>query len=233
MGCWPYAGGLEELDLRRQGRAVWVDEQLATSLPGLYAIGDLIPGPMLAHVATVEGRVAAENALGGRRRMDYRSTPNVIFTMPEVTSVGWTEAQAREQGAVVKAVQFPFGANPRARTLEQPNGLVKPVCEADSGRILEVHLLGPRATDLIAEGALAVHLGATADDLAWTIHAPPTLPEAMLEAALGWSDRQHDPLSRALSNTGVSDVVMGPSPAEGIALSCEIGRGASLGRRKS
>lgn len=186
-GRWPYTGGLEELDVRGEGRAVWVDERLATNLPNVYAVGDLIPGPMLAHVAMVEGRVAAENALGGQRKMDYRSTPNVIFTIPEIASVGLTEAQAREDGADVEVSQFPLRANPRAQTLEQPDGLVKLVCEAATGRILGMHLMGPRATDLIAEGALAVQLGATADELAWTIHAHPTLPEAVLEAALGWS----------------------------------------------
>jgi dihydrolipoamide dehydrogenase len=187
-GRWPNAEGLDALDLRRQGRSVWVDEHLATSLPGVYAIGDLIPGPMLAHVAMVEGRVAAENALGGSRTMDYRSTPNVVFTIPEVASVGLTEAQAREQGAEVKVSQFPLSASARALTLGQPEGLVRLVCEAGSGRVLGMHLMGPRVTDLIAEGALAVQLGATAVDLAWTVHAHPTLPEAVLEAALGWSE---------------------------------------------
>jgi len=187
-GRWPHARGLDTLGLRREARTVWVDEHLATSLPGVYAIGDLIPGPMLAHVAMVEGRVAAENALGGSRAMDYRSTPAVVFTIPEVASVGLTEAQAREQGAEIKVSQFPLSASARARTLGQPEGLVRLVCEAGSGRVLGMHLMGPRVTDLIAEGALPVQLGATADDLAWTVHAHPTLPEAVLEAALGWSD---------------------------------------------
>jgi dihydrolipoamide dehydrogenase len=187
-GRWPHAQGLEAPDLRRQGRSMWVDEHLATSLPDVYAIGDLIPGPMLAHVAMVEGRVAAENALGGNRRMDYRSTPNVVFTIPEVASVGLTEAQAHEQGAEVKVSQFPLSASARALTLGQPEGLVRLVCEAGSGRLLGMHLMGARVTDLIAEGALAVQLGATADDLAWTVHAHPTLPEAVLEATLGYWD---------------------------------------------
>ena len=120
--------------------------------------------------------------------MDYRSVPNVIFTRPEVASVGLTEAQARQRGADVKVAQFPFSANPRARILGETDGLVKLVCEAGSGVVLGVHLMGPHATDLIAEGALAVQIGATADDLAWTTHAHPTLPEAMLEAALGFRD---------------------------------------------
>jgi len=134
----------------------------------------------------VEGRVVAENVAGGRRAVDYRSVPNVIFTRPEIASVGLTEARAREQGADVKVAQFPFSANPRARILGEAEGLVKLVCEADSGRLLGMHIMGPHATDLIAEGALAVQVGATADDLAWTTHAHPTLPEAMLEAAMGF-----------------------------------------------
>ncbi len=118
--------------------------------------------------------------------MDYRSLPSVIFTRPEVASVGLTEAEARAQGVDVKVMRFPFSANPRAQILGETEGLVKLVCEAGSGRVLGVHLMGLHVTDLIAEGALAVQVGATADDLAWTTHAHPTLPEVMLEAALGF-----------------------------------------------
>ena len=180
--------GFAELGLRMNGRAIAVDERLATNLPNVWAVGDAIGGWMLAHKAMVDGRVAAENATGGQRQVDYRSVPNVIFTRPEVASVGLTEAQARGSGAEVKVTQFPFSANPRARILGETDGLVRLICEAGSGRILGVHLLGPHVTDLIAEGALAVQTGATADDLAWTTHAHPTLPEAMLEAALGFRE---------------------------------------------
>lgn len=134
----------------------------------------------------MEGRVAAENITGGCRRADYRSVPNVIFIRPEIASVGITEVQARSSNLRVKISQFPFSANPRARILGATEGLVRLICEAESGRILGVHMLGPHATDLIAEGALAVQMGATADDLAWTTHAHPTLPEAVLEASLGF-----------------------------------------------
>ena len=168
------------------GRAIAVDEHLATSVPNVWAVGDAVRGPMLAHKAMVDGRVAAENACGGSRTVDYRSVPNVVFTRPEVASVGLTETQARHRGADVKVAQFPFSANSRARLLGEMDGLVKLVCEAGSGAVLGVHILGSHATDLIAEGALAVQVGATADDLAWTTHAHPTLPEAMLEAALGF-----------------------------------------------
>lgn len=188
VGRWPNTTdlGLAELGVKMDGRAIVVDEYMKTNLPNMWAIGDAVGGMMLAHKAMVEGRVVAENVAGGRRAVDYRSVPNVIFTRPEIASVGLTEARAREQGADVKVAQFPFSANPRARILGEAEGLVKLVCEADSGRLLGMHIMGPHATDLIAEGALAVQVGATADDLAWTTHAHPTLPEAMLEAAMGF-----------------------------------------------
>ena len=187
-GRWPNTQGMgfAELGLRMNGRAIAVDGQLSTSLPCVWAVGDAIGGWMLAHKAMVDGRVAAENATGGQRKVDYRSVPNLIFTRPEVASVGLTEAQARATGVEVKVSQFPFSANPRARILGEPDGLVRLICQAGNGRVLGVHMLGPQVTDLIAEGALAVQTGATADDLAWTTHAHPTLPEAMLEAALGF-----------------------------------------------
>jgi dihydrolipoamide dehydrogenase len=187
-GRWPNTLGMgfEEVGLRMKGRAIAVNERMATNLPRVWAIGDAVGGWMLAHKAMVEGRVAAENATGGQREIDYRSVPNVIFTRPEVASVGLTEAQARNQGAEVKVSQFAFSANPRARILGESDGLVRLVCEAGSGEILGAHMMGPHVTDLIAEVALAVQMEATADDLAWTTHAHPTLPEAVLEAALGF-----------------------------------------------
>lgn len=189
-GRWPNTSGLGlgELGVKMNGRAIAVDEHLRTNIPNVWAIGDAVGGMMLAHKAMVDGRVVAENVTGGRGAVDYRSVPNVIFTRPEVASVGLTEAEARVQGAAVKVMRFPFSANPRAQILGETEGLVKLVCEAGSGRMLGVHLMGLHATDLIAEGALAVEVGATADDLAWTTHAHPTLPEAMLEAALGYRD---------------------------------------------
>jgi dihydrolipoamide dehydrogenase len=189
-GRWPNTAGsgLPESGLRMAGRAIAVDDRLATNLPGVWAIGDAVGGWMLAHKAMVEGRVVAENVTGGDRRVDHRAVPNVIFTRPEVAGVGLTEAVARAQGTEVKVAQFPLSANPRARILGESDGLVRLVCEAGGGRVLGVHMLGPHATDLIAEGVLAVQAGVTADELAWTTHAHPTLPEAMLEAALGFRD---------------------------------------------
>ena len=187
-GRWPdtQAMDFEKIGLRMNGRAIAVDDRLATNLPNVWAIGDAVGGWMLAHKAMVEGRVVAENATGGERKIDYRSVPNVIFTRPEVASVGLTEAQARNEGAEVKVSQFAFSANPKARILGECEGLVRLVCEAGTGRVVGAHLMGPHATDLVAEAALAVQTGATADDLAWTTHAHPTLQEAMLEAALGF-----------------------------------------------
>lgn len=178
--------GIVQAGIGMNGHAIAVNDRLETNVPGVWAIGDAVGGWMLAHKAMVEGRVAAENATGGDRLIDYRSVPNVIFTRPEVAGIGLTETEARRQGAEVKVSQFAFSANPKARILGESDGLIRLVCEAGGGRVLGVHMMGPHATDLIAEGALAVQTGATADDLAWTTHAHPTLPEAMLEAALGF-----------------------------------------------
>jgi dihydrolipoamide dehydrogenase len=189
-GRWPNTSSINagDLGLRMSGRAIAVDDRMATNLPNVWAIGDAVGGWMLAHKAMVEGRVVAENVTGECRRADYRSVPNVIFTRPEIASVGLTEAQACASGVEVKASQFTLSANPRARILGETEGIARLICEAGSGRVLGMHLLGPHATGLIAEGALAVQLGATADDLAWTTHAHPTLPEAILESALGFHD---------------------------------------------
>ena len=194
VGRWPNTDdlGLAEFGVKMNGRAIAVDEHLGTNLPNVWAIGDAVGGMMLAHKAMVDGRVVAENVMGGKRAVDYRSVPSVVFTRPEIASVGLTEAEARARGAdglpQFKVTKFPFSANPRSQILGETEGQIRLVCEVGSGRVLGVHVMGPHATDLIAEGALAVQVGATADDLAWTTHAHPTLPEAMLEAALGFRD---------------------------------------------
>ena len=190
VGRWPNTEnlGLEEVGVEMDGGTIAVDEHLKTSVPNVWAVGDAVKGPMLAHKAMVDGRVAAENAMGGERAVDYGSVPNVIFMRPEVASVGLTSDEARERRVAVKVTKFPFSAAPKAQILGETDGLIQLVCEEQSGRVLGVHMMGPHVTDLIAEGALAVQMGATADDLAWTIHAHPTLPEAMVEAALGFRD---------------------------------------------
>jgi dihydrolipoamide dehydrogenase len=178
---------IEGLDVGRDQRGwVLVDEGMQTTIPGIYAIGDMLgpSRPMLAHVASHEGVIAAENALGGSRQMAYDAVPSVVFTMPEVAAVGLTERQAREQGHPVRADSVLFRNLGKAQAMGEIAGEAKIVSNAENGRILGVHLAGTHASDLIAEGALAVRLGATVTDLAETIHAHPTLAEVMLETSL-------------------------------------------------
>ncbi len=171
----------------------WVltNELMETSAPNVYAIGDLL-GPakvMLAHVASTEGLVAAENAMAGNRRMSYDTVPGAIFTSPEVANVGLTEAQAKAQGRAVRADSVLFRTLGKAQVIGDIAGQAKIVSEMGSGKVLGVHIIGPHATDLIAEGTLAVQTGATVQDLAGTIHAHPTLAEIMLETSLKAMDR--------------------------------------------
>jgi dihydrolipoamide dehydrogenase len=186
-GRWPYTDGLglEALGIARQGRGIAVDEYLETNRPGIYAIGDVTGRKMLAHVAYYEGMVAAENAMGARRKTDYRVVPECIFTMPEIADVGLTERQAKEADIPYKVGRFPFSALGKALAVGETAGQVRIVCQAESGRVIGMHAMGPHASDIIAEGAMAMRLGATAQDIADTIHAHPTLPEATMEAALG------------------------------------------------
>jgi dihydrolipoamide dehydrogenase len=187
VGRRPYSAGLglEALGVEMDGAAVKVNEYLETNVPGIYAIGDVTGAPMLAHAAMLEGRLAAENALrGNEQRVDYHAVPNAVFSRPEVAVVGLSAAEARKQGYRVKSGQFPTSSNPRAAIMEQAEGQIELICEADGGKVLGMQIIGPGATDLIAEGALAVAVGATAADIARTAHTHPTLAEAVLEAAL-------------------------------------------------
>lgn len=187
VGRWPYTEGLglAELGIKMNGRAIDVNSRMETNVEGIYAIGDVTGKIMLAHVASYQGEVAVDNALGHRHEADYRAVPNCIFTTPEIAGVGMTEKEAKSQGIAYKVSKFPFTALGRAHSMGETTGLVKMICEAESGRILGVHILGPHATDMIAEAALAMQFDATAKDIACTIHAHPTLPEALFEAALG------------------------------------------------
>jgi len=177
---------VEKAGVKTDGHGwIRVDAGMATDAPGVYAIGDILgpSKPMLAHVASAEAAVAAENAMGGDRRMDYAVVPNAIFTTPEIACVGLTEALAVEQGYVVKAAKVLFRSIAKAHILDEIAGEAKIVCDASDGRILGVHMIGPHATDLIGEGALAVRMGCTLSDLADTIHAHPTLGEIYPEVA--------------------------------------------------
>jgi dihydrolipoamide dehydrogenase len=170
---------------------VMTNERMETSAADVYAIGDLL-GPskiMLAHVASTEGLVAAENAMAGRRSMDYNIVPGAIFTSPEVANVGLTEAQAKTQGYEVRADSVLFRTLGKAQVIGDIAGQAKIVSEIGSGKILGVHIIGTHATDLIAEGTLAIQTGAKVQDLAATIHAHPTLAEIMLENSLKALDR--------------------------------------------
>ena len=189
-GRWPYIEGLglENLGVAINGRAIAVDEYLRTNAPNVYAIGDCTGGYMLAHVASYEAEVAVDNILGKTRQADYRVVPNCIFTMPEIADVGLTEEQAKAQGLAYVESRFPLSVNGRALAMGDPDGQVRMLCEdtgdGRGGRILGVHIMGVHASDLIAEAALAMQLGATAEDIAHTIHAHPTVPEALMEAAM-------------------------------------------------
>lgn len=176
--------GLEESGVALQRGAIKVDQYLRTSVEGVYAVGDATMISMLAHTATYQGELAAANALGEKRiSADYRAIPSCIYTDPEIAFVGVQEGQARADGQQVRTGSFPFAALGRAQILGDTTGLVKMVADPD-GYLLGVTIMGPRATDLIAEATLAIHQGLTAAELAHAVHAHPTLPEALREAAL-------------------------------------------------
>jgi len=175
--------GLDELGVSRERGRVLVDDRLATNVPGIYAVGDVTGKVMLAHVASRQGEVVAEVISGRDSRMDYRAVPNVVFSMPEIAGVGLTSQEAKEQGIEVEVGTFPFSASGKALTQGEAEGQVRLLCEPGSGKVLGLHVMGPGASDLIAEGALAVQLGITAQEIAETIHAHPTLPETVAEAA--------------------------------------------------
>ncbi len=179
--------GLETVGARADGKGwIAVNERMETSASGVYAVGDALgPGrPMLAHVASAEGLVAAENATGGDRRMDYDTVPTAIFTTPEAAGVGLTESQARQRGLDARSDSALFRSLGKAHVIGEIAGLAKLVWDQKTGKILGVHILGPHATDLIAQGVLALKAGMTVNQLADTVFAHPTLSEILMEAAL-------------------------------------------------
>jgi dihydrolipoamide dehydrogenase len=166
-----------------------VNEHFQTSAQGVYAVGDVIAGPMLAHKAEEEGIACAEYLATGYGHVNYAAIPAVVYTHPEAAGVGQTQEELEAAGTPFKRGTFPFSANGRARALGQTEGLVKVLAHAETDRILGVHIFGPRAGDLIAEAAVSIEFGASAEDLARSCHAHPTLPEALKEAALAVAGR--------------------------------------------
>jgi dihydrolipoamide dehydrogenase len=176
--------GLEDLDVELDERGrILVNDKMETSVGGIYAVGDVVGGIMLAHVATFEGLVAAENATGGSSTMDYSVVPACIFTTPEIGSVGLNTDKAAEQDIQVNVSRFSFGALGKAVAMGEDRGFVQLVIDAKTDKLLGAQIMGPHASDLIHEVALAMKLGATSEDIATTIHAHPSLPEAIMEAA--------------------------------------------------
>ncbi|MSR63681.1 MAG: dihydrolipoyl dehydrogenase [Planctomycetes bacterium] len=186
VGRKPYSEGLglESVGLKVDPRGfLAVDKQLRTAVKNIYAVGDLAGQPMLAHKGSKEGLVAAAVIAGQPEEYDVRCVPAVIFTSPEMASVGLQEDEAKKKGHEVVVGQYPFAANGRALSLLEPDGFVKIVADAKTDEVLGVHMVGPEVTELIAECTLAIEMGATTEDIARTIHAHPTLPEAVMEAA--------------------------------------------------
>lgn len=165
--------------------AIEVDDQMRTNLPNVYAIGDAVGGMLLAHKAEEEGVVAAEVIAGKPSHMHYRSVPAIVYTWPEIATIGATEEQLKAQGRAYRVGKFPFSANGRARTYGETSGFVKLIADAQTDELLGAHLIGPQVSELVAELVLAFEYRATAEDVGITIHGHPTLSEAVKEAALG------------------------------------------------
>jgi len=184
-GRKPYTEGLglEKTGIGLEKGRILVNERMETNLPGIFAIGDVVGGVLLAHVASAEGIVASENAMGNQSKIDYRVIPNCIYSLPEVASVGLSEERAKEMGYEVAVGRFPFLANARATIMGERVGLVKIVADRKTDEILGVHIVGADATELIAEASVAIKAKVTTKDLERMIHGHPTLSEAIFEAA--------------------------------------------------
>jgi len=176
--------GIEEAGVKLERGVIQVDERYHTGVGSIYAIGDAIGGRMLAHKAEEEGVAAVENMAGEHGHVNYDAVANVVYTWPEIASVGASEEELKKAGREYRSGKFPFMANGRAKAMGETDGFVKVLTDAKSDRLLGLHILGPRASDLIAEASLAMEFHASAEDIARSVHAHPTLPEAIKEAAL-------------------------------------------------
>ena len=181
--------GLEALNVAMDRGRVVIDEHFATNVAGLYAIGDVVRGPMLAHKAEDEGIALAEMLNGQHGHVNYGVIPSVVYTMPEIAALGATEEDLKAQGVAYKVGKFPFSANGRARAMRHTDGFVKFLADAETDRVLGVHIVGAGAGDMIAEAAVLMEFGGSAEDLARTSHAHPTMSEAMREAAMAVDKR--------------------------------------------
>ena len=176
--------GLEQVGIEMSDRGVInIDKQCRTNVTNIYAIGDIVPGPPLAHKASYEAKIAAEAIASHTSEIDYRGIPAVVFSDPELASVGYTEKEAKDEGLEVLGSKFPFGANGRALALNNSEGFLKLVTLKENGLVIGAQIAGPSASDMIAELGLAIEAGMTAEDIAMTIHAHPTLGEITMEAA--------------------------------------------------
>ncbi|KAL0457537.1 UNVERIFIED_CONTAM: Dihydrolipoyl dehydrogenase, mitochondrial [Sesamum latifolium] len=191
-GRVPFTAGLEldkiGVQTDKAGR-ILVNERFATNVPGVYAIGDVIPGPMLAHKAEEDGVACVEYIAGKEGHVDYDLVPGVVYTHPEVASVGKTEEQVKTLGVDYRVGKFPFLANSRAKAIDDAEGVVKILAEKETDKILGVHIMAPNAGELIHEAVLALQYGASSEDIARTCHAHPTMSEAVKEAAMATYDK--------------------------------------------
>jgi dihydrolipoamide dehydrogenase len=193
VGRKPYTKdlGLKEsgVTIEEKSGRIPVNDDFQTNVASVYAIGDLINGPMLAHKAEEDGVACVERLAGKKTHVNYDLVPSVIYTWPEVASVGQTEEQVKQSGREYRVGKFPFSANPRARCMDETEGLVKILADAKTDRVLGVHIFGPRASDMIAEAVAVMEFAGSAEDIARICHAHPTLSEAVKEAALAVDGR--------------------------------------------
>jgi dihydrolipoamide dehydrogenase len=182
--------GLEELGIATDkiGR-IQVDDHFKTAVPSVFAIGDAIDGPMLAHKAEEEGIACVENIAGFAGHVNYGVIPGVVYTYPEVATVGMSEENLKEKGIEYNKGVFPFSANSRARAIDDSTGMVKVLADKTTDKILGMHIIGSNAGEMIAEGVLAMEYGASSEDIARTCHAHPTLSEALKEACMSTYDK--------------------------------------------
>jgi dihydrolipoamide dehydrogenase len=172
------------LKLGKRGE-ILVDNQLRTNLPNVYAIGDAVGGKLLAHKAEEEGTIAAEVIAGHKVHMDYKSMPSVVYTWPEIATVGLAEHEVKASGRKYKTGKFPFSANGRARTAGETAGFIKFIADAETDELLGAHMIGPNVSEMIQEAVLAFEYRGSSEDIGITVHSHPTLSEAVKEAALG------------------------------------------------